>query len=694
MAHRDPHRIRNVAIVGHRGSGKTSIHEAMLYEAGVVNRMGSVDAGTTVSDNAPDEIERQCSLCAHVTSFEYDGREINLIDTPGESSFVADAIAALGVCDSAVFVVNSTMGVEVGTTALWRMAEGLGLARLIFVNMLDRERADFISTLDSLKRAFGPHVVATEVPIGTEHDVRGLIDLIDMRAFVYEDGDGRGRAQEQDIPEELTERAEEYRDKLMDEVAENSDALMEHYLEGARIEHTEIVDALKEGVTAGRLFPITCGVATTNLGTDRLLKAIVEDLPSPARAGAISATSPDGEPVELAPDEDGELVARVFKTQIDQFVGRINMFRVYSGVMRADSQVGNTRSRGRERLGHLLVSDVKEWRHVAELGPGEIGAVAKLKDTRTGDVLTTATDGKVPTLTAPILPTPAMAFAVEPKSHGDEEKMGAALRRLCEEDPTLDSHIDSRTGEHIVAGLSAMHIDVAVARLRDRYGVDVELRPPRVAYQETIKRTAKGHGRYKKQTGGRGQFGDCHIEIEPLPHGSGFEFVDAIKGGVIPSGFIPAVEKGIREAMDGGVLAGYPLRDVRVTLFDGSHHTVDSSEAAFKIAGSLAFKQAAGLADPTLLEPIMSVHLTVPEETVGDVIGDLSSRRGRPLDVESQGETTEIHAEAPIAELLDYAPHLDSLTRGRGVFTMTFLRYDEVPTQLARGVVEAATASA
>jgi elongation factor G len=625
---------------------------------------------------------------------DLDGREINLIDTPGEQSFIADAITALSVCDGAVFVVNAAMGVEVGTAALWRLAGELGLARLIFVNALDRERADFFACLDSLKKAFGPHVVATELPIGVEHEVRGLIDLIDMRAWIYADGDGRERDVEQDIPPELAARAQEYRDKLMDEVAENSDALLEHYLEGARIEHEEIVSALKDGVTAGKLFPITCGIATANLGTDRLLQAIVEDLPSPVRAGGAQARDAQGEEILLEPDEDGPLVARVFKTQIDQFVGRINMFRVYSGVMHADSQVHNSRTHGKERLGHLLVSQVKDWNHVPELGPGEIGAVSKLKDTRTGDILTTAANGDAPALVTPAMPTPAMAFAVEPRSHGDEDKMGTALRRMCEEDPTLDSHLDSRTGEHIIAGLSAMHIDVAVARLRDRYGVDVELRPPRVAYQETIKRPAKGHGRYKKQTGGRGQFGDCHIEIEPLPHGAGFEFVDQIKGGVIPHGFIPAVAKGIREAMEHGALAGYPVRDLRVRLVDGSHHTVDSSEAAFKVAGSLAFKEAAAAADPVLLEPIMSVHLSVPDDVVGDVIGDLSSRRGHPLDIENRGATTEISAEAPIAELLDYAPHLDSLTSGRGHFTMHFLRYEELPPNLVRGVVEDALANA
>ncbi len=672
----------------------------MLFEAGVITRMGAVTEGNTVSDTADDEIARGMSISSHLTSFEFEDREINLIDTPGESSFVADAISALSACDGAIFVINGAVGVETGTINLWRVAEQLGLARLIFVNALDRERADFFAALDSLKSAFGPHVVATEIPIGAEHELTGLIDLIDMRAYNYAigdgptraNGDGPSRATETEIPPELVDRAQEYREKLLDEVSEVSDSLMEHYLDGAKLDHEEIVHALKDGVTAGKIFPITCGVATSNLGTDRLLQAVVEDLPSPAKRGPVPVIGTDGEPAGLAPDDSGEFVARIFKTQIDQFVGRINMFRVYSGVLRADSQVNNRRTRAKERVGHLLLADTKDWRHVDELGPGEIGAVAKLKDARTGDILTTAANGDSPAIVAPLTPRPAMAYAIEPATRGDEDKMGPALKRLGEEDPTLDFHIDQRTGDHILAGLSATHVEVTVARLRDRFGVNVSLRPPRVAYQETIKHAAKGHGRHKKQSGGRGQFGDCQIEIEPLPQGAGFEFVNQIKGGVIPSGFIPAVEKGVRDAMDQGVVAGYPMQDVRVTVVDGSHHSVDSSEAAFRIAGSLAFKDAAANAGATLLEPIMRLQLNVPENAVGDVLGDLGSRRGRPLDMRGEGATSVIDAEAPIAELLDYAQHLDSLTRGRGSFTMELERYDEVPPALSRQVIETAAA--
>src|SRR5919204_382746 len=562
MAHKPADRIRNVALIGHRGSGKTSLCEAVLFEAGVINRLGRVEDGTTVADFEPDEKEREMSIGASVASFEFADRKINLIDTPGEPSFIADTLAALRVVDAAVVVINAVMGVEVHTERLWRRAEGEGLARLVFVNMLDRERADFFRALDSLKEAFGSHVVATEIPIGSEHEVRGVIDLIDMKAFEYE-GEGRGNAREAEIPDDLAVQAQEYREKLMDEVAENSDELMERYLDGEEISHEEIVTVLKKGVTEGHLFPVTCGVATKNLGSDRLLEALVEDVPSPAMRGAV---------VAIGADED-------------------------------------------------------------------------------------------------------------------EEKAASAVRRLEEEDPTLDVHRDAQTGEQIIAGLTQIHVEVIVERMKRRFGAEIELHPPQVPYLETIRKPAKAHGRYKKQTGGRGQFGDCHIEIEPAEPGTGFEFVNAIKGGVIPSGFIPAVEKGIAEAMQNGVLAGYPVKDVRVRLYDGQHHSVDSSEMAFKIAGSMAFKQAAAEADPYLLEPIVRMTISVPEDSVGDVIGDLNSRRGRPMGVEPKGSMTEIKAEVPMAEVLDYATDLRAMTGGRGDYSMEFERYEEVPGHISQKVV-------
>jgi elongation factor G len=685
--HKAADRIRNVALVGHRGSGKTSLFEALLFQAGATNRLGSVADGTSLSDAEPDEQARGMSIGAALNSFEWQDRRINLLDTPGEPSFVADALGALRVCESAVFVVNAVMGAEVSTIRLWERASELDLARMVYVNMLDRERADFFRTLESLKGAFGPHVVAVEIPIGAEHEVRGVVDLVDMKAYEYAEGEtGRDNCREIPIPDAVRAQAEEYRERLMDEVAEVSDTLMERYLEGDEISHEEIVTALKDGTNHGGVFPVVCGVATRNLGTNRLLDAIVEDLPSPVKHGVMEVT----DHVALEASEDKELFAYVFKTRADAFTGRINLFRVYQGVMAHDSHVLNTRAHSKERIGQLIRFSGKESEQVDEFGPGDIGAVAKLKETRAGDWLADRDEAiSMPSIK---LPAPVMAFAIEPKNKGDEEKVFSALRRLQEEDPTIDLHRDQQTGEEIVAGLTQIHVEVVVDRLKSRFGVEVALKPPRVPYQESIRKPAKAHGRHKKQTGGRGQFGDCHITIEPTPDGDGFEFVDAIKGGVIPQGFIPAVQKGVLEAMAHGPIAGYPLKGVRVTLFDGSYHTVDSSEQAFKTAGSIAMKQAMDDAGAVLLEPIMIVTLSVPEDSVGDVIGDLNSRRGRPQGMEPSAlGMTEVKAEVPMAEMLTYAPDLRSLTGGQGDYTMEFIRYEEVPGHLAAKVVEAAS---
>jgi elongation factor G len=674
-----------VALIGHRGCGKTSLHEAMLFEAGEINRLGKVEDGSTVSDHEPDERRRGMSINACVSCFKFGDREINLIDTPGDPSFVADAAAALRAADAAVLVVNATTGVEVNTERLWQRANAEGLARLVFVNMLDRERADFFAVLDSLKASLGPHAVATEIPIGSEGDVRGVVDLIDMEAFVYE-GEGRGNAEKVPIPDELRPQAEEYREKLMDEVAENSDELMERYLEGEEIEHEEIVTALKRGVTDGQLFPVTCGVATKNLGTNRLLEALVEDLPSPRMRGALAALDGDGASLEIEPDEGGPLVAYVFKTTADPYTGRINIFRVYSGTLRSDSHAVNVTRHTKERVGQIGQPLGKDLKPAQELGAGDIGAIAKLKETRAGDVLS---DEQREISIRPLdLPAPVMAFSYEPRSKGDEDKAATAVRRLSEEDPTLDIHRDPQTGEQIIAGLTQIHVEVLVERMKERFGAEIELHPPRVPYQETIRQPATAHARYKKQTGGKGQFADCAIEIEPGEDGKGLEFVNKIKGAAIPGGFIPAVEKGVVEAMQHGTVAGYPVKDVRVRLVDGKHHDTDSSEMAFKVAGAMAFKQAMEEADPVLLEPIVKLTVTCPDEVVGDVIGDVSSRRGRPLGMEAKGSTTEVKAEVPMAEVLDFAPDLRAISGGRAEFTMEFERYDEVPDHLAMKMVD------
>ncbi len=682
-------RIRNVALVGHRGSGKTSLHEALLFEAGVLGRLGSVPDGSTASDIDPDEQARQMSISTTLSCLYWRERKVNLLDTPGEPSFIADALAALRVCEAAVFLVSAVEGVQASTARLWERAGELDIARLVFVNMLDRDRADFFATLEGLKRAFGPHVVATEIPLESDGGIEGVVDLLDMAAF-RQGSTGRGALREAPIPEQQMPPAQEYRERLMDEVSELSDVLMERYLEGEEIAHEEIAAALKQGTNHGELFPVMCGVATRNLGTSRLLDAIVEDLPSPVKHGPLAV----GE-IELSASDRGELFAYVFKTRADPYAGRVNLLRVYQGVLCHDTQVLNTRAGARERIGAPIVFAGKSVEQVQEIGPGDMGAVAKLKETHAGDWLAArwpvsgSSGEQLGSLEMPHprLPAPVMAFAVEPGSRGEEDKVFSSLRRLQEEDPTIDLHRDPQTGEQIVAGLSQVHVEVIVDRLRTRFGVEVTLKPPRVPYRETIRARASGHGRHKKQSGGRGQFGDCLIEIEPLARGDGFQFVNQIKGGAIPSQFIPGVEKGVIEAMQAGPVAGYPVQDVRVTLIEGSFHAVDSSELAFKLAGTQAMRQALERAQSVLLEPVMLVCVSVAEEYVGEVLGDLNARRGRPQGMEPKGSATEIRAEVPMSEMLDYAPDLRSITQGQGDYTLELLRYAQAPGNMAKQVL-------
>jgi elongation factor G len=675
MPHREPGTIRNVAVIGHRGTGKTSLVEALLYESGTVNRLGSVAEQSTVSDFDEDERKRGMSISASVTHLEWEGRLINLIDTPGEPSFQADVLSALRVVEGAIMTVSGVLGVEVGTERLWRRCDELGTSRLVLVNLLDRERADFFMALEQLRKRLSDKCVAVEIPIGTEQDFRGVVDLVHMVAYLHGE-DASGHDESVPIPEDLQPLADEYHDKLMDVVAETSDELMERYLEGGEITREEMAVALKQLVTEGQVFPVGCGAATRNIGSHGLLDLIVEGLPSPARARNVPETG------------GANTLAYIFKTIADPYSGRINLMRVYAGTLKGDSQLVNSRTHGKERVGQLLMLQGKDHTPTDELGAGMIGAVAKLKETNTGDVLA---DVDKPAAVEPIaLPAPVVAFAIEARSKGDEDKVHASLRRLQEEDPSLDVHRDEETGEMIVGGLSQMHVETVLERMHRRFGVEVDLKPPRVPYRETIRKPARAHGRHKKQTGGRGQFGDCHIEIEPMEAHEGYEFIDKIVGGVIPQGFRPAVDKGIQEAMRKGELVGAPVVGVRVRLVDGSYHNVDSSEMAFKIAGSMAFKQAVASADPVLLEPIMRLDIAVPEENVGDVMGDMSSRRGRVLGMDPGPGTTVIHVEVPMAEVLGYAPDLNSMTGGRGDYTMQLLRYDEVPAHAAQGVIAAA----
>jgi elongation factor G len=667
----EPGKIRNVAVVGHRGTGKTSLVEAMLFQAGAINRLGAVEQGTTTSDWDEDEQRRQMSLAASLCHLEWHERKINLIDAPGDPGFGGDTVAALRVVEGALVVVSAVMGVEVQTSRVWERAEQLELPRVFFVNMLDRERADFFRALEQLREQLSERCVAVHLPIGSEHELTGIVDLLHMTAYTSPEGQRETGSGE--IPAELADQVAEYREKLLDSVVETDEGLMERYLEGEELGTEEVAAALKDAVTRGELFPVACGVATKNLGTTALLDLLVEGVPSPAKR-----------PSAIDVDGAGTAVF-VFKTVADPFAGRINLFRVFSGTLSSDSTVVNARSRAKERVGQLLSLQGKDHEQAKEFGSGDIGAVAKLKETTTGDLLLDAERELEPPSID--FPEPVMSFAVTPKAKGDEEKVATSLRRLAEEDPTLVLRRDPQTGDQLLSGMSQMHVEVAVDRLKRRFGVDVDLHQPHVPYLETIRKESRARHRYKKQTGGRGQFGDCEIVIEPLPEREGYEFVDEIVGGVIPQSFRPAVDKGIQEAMQHGELAGAPVQGVRVRLVDGQQHSVDSSEMAFKIAGSMAFKDAYQKADPVLLEPIMDVEVTVPDDAVGAVNGDLNSRRGRLQGMEPRGGMTSIKAEVPMAEILTYSQALTSLTGGRGDYHMHFLRYEEVPSHIAQKVI-------
>ena len=667
----EPAKIRNVAVVGHRGTGKTSLVEALLFQSGEVNRLGTVEAGTTVSDWDEDEHKRQLSISMSVAHANWQGRKLNLVDVPGDPSFQGELRCAARVAEGALVTVSGVMGVEVGTTRAWNLADELGLARLVFVNMLDRERADFFRTLDQLQSQLSQHCVAVHIPIGSEHELTGIVDVLHMCAYTSPEGDKEGDPVA--IPDDMADVVAEYREKLLDAVVETDEGLMERYLEGQELDAEEVAAALKAAVTNGDVFPVACGVATKNLGPHALLDLLVEGVPSPAFKGS---------PIDV----DGASTAVfVFKTVADPFAGRINLFRVLAGTVTGESTLVNLRAKGKERLGSLLELQGKEHKPALDFVEGDLGAVAKLKEAQTGDLLV----DKDVAIEVPDFgfPEPVMSFAITPKSKGDEEKVATAIRRLAEEDPTLHLRRDQQTGEEILSGMSQMHVEVALERANRRFGVDVDLHPPRVPYRETIRKEARAHGRYKKQTGGRGQFGDCHIVVSPTQEAE-YEFVDKIVGGVIPQGFRPAVDKGIREAMLHGELAGAPVQGVRVELVDGSYHTVDSSEMAFKIAGSMAWKDAYMSADPVLLEPIMELDVTVPDDVVGAVNGDLNSRRGRLQGMEPVGGMTTIRAEVPMSELLTYSQSLTSMTGGRGDYSMHFLRYEEVPAHVAQKVIE------
>jgi len=688
----DAPNIRNVALVGHGGCGKTSLVSALLFNGGAANRLGRVEDGTTVTDFDPDEIERQISLQTSLAFAEWKKTKINVLDAPGYANFTAEARAALRVVDSALIVVDAVAGVEVQTEKVWGYAEDYGLSRLIVVNRMDRENASFDRALESIESSFGRAAVAIAIPVGEEKGFRGVVDLVTEKALIWGD-DGSGKFETTDIPEAQQEAAASVREKLVEMVAESNEALMEEFFEKGTLPQEDLVKGLREAVVAGKIFPVIPASAGLNAGVQVVLDSIVDLLPSPADRPAATGTRPGSdEEISREAAPDAPMSAFVFKTIIDPHAGRISVFRVYSGTVESDSAVHNTARDSAERVGSLLLLQGKNQTQVAKAQVGDIVAVAKLKDTQTGDTLA---DKDHPIVYPPVvLPEPATTFAIEPKTRGDEDKISTAFQRLREEDPVLQVTRDPQTHEVLLSGMGQLHIEVVVGRLRKRYKVEVNLKKPKIPYRETIKGSADGHGRHKKQTGGHGQFADCKIRMKPLGRSEDFQFVDKIFGGSIPKTFIPAVEKGIQEARMKGFVAGYPMVDFEVELYDGQFHDVDSSEMAFKIAGSLAFKDAVSRCRPTLLEPIMSVEIAVPDEYAGSVMGDLSSRRGRPQGMEPKGNLQVIKAEVPLAEMLSYDAELTSMTGGRGSYHMEMDHYDEVPSHLQDKVVATAKAEA
>jgi elongation factor G len=679
--------IRNVAVVGHGGSGKTQLVSALLFDAGMVNRLGKVDEGNTVTDYDEEEISRKHTLSASLAYAEWNKTKINLIDTPGFGNFFSDARAAIEVADGALIVVDAVSGVEVQTEKAWAAADEQQLPRLIVVNRLDRERASLERTLDSVRLTLNRTIVPIQLPIGEERNFTGLVDLVSMKAYTYA-GDGSGKVSEGPVPANLADEANTAREALIEMVAEADEALMEKFFEAGTLTQEELIKGLAAATRNAKIYPLVCTSGLSNIGAQALMDAILAYLPSPADRPFKAIAN--GDSVGKPADEKAPYAAFVWKTVADQFAGRITMFRVYQGCLKADSTVANATQGTQDRLGHLIALQGKTPTNMPEFKAGDMGAVAKLKDTKTNDTIADKAGGitfpKIP------FPEPVLSYAIEPKSRGDEDKIGTAMHRLEEEDPTIKYHRDPQTHELLLAGQGQMHIEVTVAKLKRRFGVEVLLKPPRIPYRETITARVEAHGRHKKQTGGHGQFGDCKIRMEPLPRGSEFEFVDEIRGGSIPRGFIPAVEKGIQESRVRGYLAGFPVVDFRVALYDGSYHDVDSNELSFKTAGWLAFKDGMSRAKPTLLEPIMNVEVYTPGDNAGDLMGDLNGRRGRISGMEARGSTTVIKAQVPMSEMLTYEQHLTSVTGGRGSYHMEYSHYDEVPNHLQTKIIAAAKA--
>jgi len=688
----DVEKIRNIAVIAHGGAGKTSLVEAMLFDAKATDRIGRIEDGNTVTDYESEEINRKISIASAVAFCDWSGHRLNIIDTPGYINFIEDTKCCLSAVDGAVVIVSALSGVKAETGKIWKYADNYELPRIVFVNKIDRENASFLNSLEGVEKAFGVSVIPLNMPMGVGAALEGVIDIIKMKAKINKNG----TVVEEAIPEAFMGEAEEYRKKLVEKIAEADDDLIEKYLEGTELSDEEIIKGIREGALNRTLLPVVFGSATSNIGVQQLLETVIYCLPSPVeRAVAFpikGKNTKSGEEEERKPAADQPLTARVFKTIADPFAGKLTLFRVYSGVLKSDTNMYNSTRDSKEKMGSMFYLLGKKQVPVKEVGPGEIAAVAKLKEAQTGDTLT---DASSPILFDQIqFSDPMISYAMEPKSRGDEDKVSIGLHRLLEEDPTLKFHRDPESAEMILGGMGQMHLEVTLEKLKRKFGVEVIMNTPKIPYRETITTSASAQGKYKKQSGGRGQFGDCWIKIEPLPRGGGFEFENQIVGGAIPKNYIPAVEKGIIQKMKDGLLAGYQVVDLKATLYDGSYHNVDSSEMAFKIAGSMALQKAAPNAKAIMLEPIVKVEVETPEESLGNVIGDLNSKRGKVLGVDSlPGGTQKISAQVPMAEMLTYANQLNALTSGQAIYSMEASHYEQVPAHIVKKLIDEKEAS-
>ena len=684
MAKYESQSLRNLAVIGHGGTGKTSLCESLLFVSGKSERLGRVDDGSSSMDYEPEEQKRRVSITSAANFAEWEKHKINILDTPGDSNFSFDIKCSVSVVDNAVVVVDAVGGVEFQTQKVWELADEFNLPRAIFINRMDRERADFNRALDSIKSKFKKKVTPICLPIGAEDKFQGIVDLISSKAFLFSDNKGIGKATE--IPPEMKEIVNSLRSTMIEDIAEADDELMNKYLEAGELSPEELKSGLKKGVSSGNLIPVLCGSAIKGIGVSMLLDLAVSSFASPVDRGAVKGNLPGKKDTEeRKPAEDAPFSAIVFKTIADPYAGRLTLFRVYSGTLAHDSAFYNSSKKITEKFGHIFFLEGKNQKQTDSLIPGDIAGVAKLKETITGDTLCIE---KAPIIFNRVeIPPPIMSFAIEPKTRGDEDKIASSIHRLTEEDPTIVFSRNLQTKEMILSGMGQVHIEVNIDKMKRKFGVEVNLNTPKGPYKETIKGKTNVQGKYKKQSGGRGQFGDCWVDIEPMPRGGGFVFQDKIVGGVIPNNYRPAVEKGIIEAAAKGVLAGYPVVDFKISLTDGSYHTVDSSEMAFKIAGSMAFQKGVMDCNPVILEPIVNINIEIPEEYMGDVIGDLNSRRGRVLGMDTSGSNQIIKGQVPMAEILKYAPDLRSMTSGRGNFTYTDSHYEEVPSYIAEKII-------